>query len=554
MTTDGNAAVRSPVSRVGWSCAAILAVAAVAFVFLRAPFVSVPLERDEGEYAYIAQRLLAGDVPYRDAFDQKPPGVFLAYAGAFVLLGQSIESIHLFAYAWTAVTALALFGCVRRLAGALAACFAVLVFAIASADPRLTANAANTEIFMLLPMVASVYCMLRALEGESEVRWWVLCGALAAAACWFKQVAAANALYVAAVPAADGLLRRPRMAPAALLRAYGGLAVGAALVTVPGLLACAAAGAWDPFVDAVILHNLRYAESNTVAQGGKLLLHWLGWQAPGLGVFWALAAIGVLFPRLAGCRSWALLAGWLAASAGGVSIGLYFRPHYFIQVLPALAAVGGVVLGAAAAWVLARPRLSSAALGLSALTALAVVPPVLANAAIRGAGTPSAISRAIYGLNPFPESLEIGKYIRRTSGPGDRVYIVGSEPQILFYAGRPSATRYIFFYPLTGNYPGALERQRGVAAEVEAARPLYVVWSNIATSLRASEDTEVFLFVQTKAMLDRDYRLEFVAHPVKGQERFDFLYGVEARRLMRRVRERADAATWIALYRRHPRR
>ena len=81
------------------------------------------------------------------------------------------------------------------------------MFAIASADPRLTANAANTEMFMLLPMVASVYCMLRALEAESGMRWWVLCGALAAAACWFKQVAAANALYVAALPAAEGLLR-----------------------------------------------------------------------------------------------------------------------------------------------------------------------------------------------------------------------------------------------------------------------------------------------------------------------------------------------------------
>jgi hypothetical protein len=124
VTTDVDAAARSPVSRTGWGCAAILAVAAVAFVFVRAPFVSVPLERDEGEYAYIAQRLLTGEMPYRDAFDQKPPGVFLAYAGAFAILGQSVEAIHLFMYVWTAATALALFGCVGRLAGALAGAFA----------------------------------------------------------------------------------------------------------------------------------------------------------------------------------------------------------------------------------------------------------------------------------------------------------------------------------------------------------------------------------------------------------------------------------------------
>ncbi len=48
-----------------------LALVILLSVVLRAGIVSIPLERDEGEYAYIAQRWLAGDVPYRDAFDQK---------------------------------------------------------------------------------------------------------------------------------------------------------------------------------------------------------------------------------------------------------------------------------------------------------------------------------------------------------------------------------------------------------------------------------------------------------------------------------------------------
>jgi hypothetical protein len=535
------AVVRPAVSRLRWCCAAVLATAAIAFVFVRAPFVSVPFERDEGEYAYIAQRILAGEVPYRDAFDQKPPGVFFVYAGAFLLLGQSIESIHLVMYAWTAATALVLFGCVRRLADGLAGCFAVLVFATASADPRLAANAANTEIFMLLPMVASVYCMVRALQTQSRFRWWLFCGALAAAACWFKQVAATNALYVAAVPAVAALRGR--------LRACGGLAAGATLATAPGLLALAAAGAWHPFVDAVLLHNLQYSQTNSIAVVGELLAYRLAQQAPSLGVFWALAAVALLFPKLIGRRSWALLAGWLVASAAGVSVGFFFRPHYFVQALPAIAALSGAVLGVAAARLLARPRIWAATLGSAALTALVVAPPILANAPIRGAGSPAAISREIYGMNPFPESLEIGKYIRRTSGPDDRVYIIGSEPQILFYAGRPSATRYIFFYPLTGNYPGVLERQRDVVAEVAAARPLYVVWSNFDASMLVDEDTEPFLFAKAIELLERAYGLEFVAFPVPGQESFDFVYGVEARRRMRRTREKAADAPWIALYR-----
>jgi 4-amino-4-deoxy-L-arabinose transferase-like glycosyltransferase len=244
VTITGDDVARPARSRVRRSTAAILALSAVVFVFVRAPLVSVPFERDEGEYAYIAQRILAGDVPYRDAFDQKPPGTFYVYAGAFALLGESLETIHLFMYAWTALTALALFGCVRRLSGELAAAFAVLVFASASAEPRLTGNAANTEIFMLLPLVASFYCLLRGLATASGVSWWLACGALAAGACWFKQVAVTNALYVAAVPALVALSGSSGGVRAGLLRAYGGLAAGALLATVPGLLALAAAGAW----------------------------------------------------------------------------------------------------------------------------------------------------------------------------------------------------------------------------------------------------------------------------------------------------------------------
>ena len=88
---------------------ALLVLAVVAFALVRVPYLSLPLERDEGEYAYLAQRMLAGEPPYRDAFDQKPPGVFAVYAGAFAVLGETVEAIHLVLYLWTLATGVALF-------------------------------------------------------------------------------------------------------------------------------------------------------------------------------------------------------------------------------------------------------------------------------------------------------------------------------------------------------------------------------------------------------------------------------------------------------------
>ena len=65
-----------------------LALALLALIILTAalhlPLLDIPLERDEGEYAYIAWRLGHNELPYRDWVDQKPPAVFYLYRFALI--------------------------------------------------------------------------------------------------------------------------------------------------------------------------------------------------------------------------------------------------------------------------------------------------------------------------------------------------------------------------------------------------------------------------------------------------------------------------------------
>lgn len=58
-----------------------------------------------------------------------------------------------------------------------------------------------------------------------------------------------------------------------------------------------------------------------------------------------------------------------------------------------------------------------------------------------------------YGLNPFPESLEIGRFIRENSAENDRIAVIGSEPQIYFYSDRRAATGHIYTYALMEDLP-----------------------------------------------------------------------------------------------------
>jgi hypothetical protein len=62
--------------------------------FIRVRLLEMPLERDEGEYAYAGQLILQGIPPYELAYNMKLPGTYYAYARAWRLFGQTIAGIH----------------------------------------------------------------------------------------------------------------------------------------------------------------------------------------------------------------------------------------------------------------------------------------------------------------------------------------------------------------------------------------------------------------------------------------------------------------------------
>ena len=452
---------------------AVLAV----FVGLRVPFVSTPLERDEGTYAYIAQRALRGEVPYRDAFDQKPPGIFLVYATFFAIAGQSVESIHVGMYVVTLLEMVLLYRLVSRRFGTEAGLVATLALAVASIDPSLLGQAANTEIFMIVPLTGALLCLLPANGVPSRWRL-VAAGALGAAGFWLKPVAATNIAFFAFWIVYLFLSETPRRPVSALAGELGWLALGGALVTAPVVVYFVANGAWAPFIYCVFTFNSIYATQ--LAPPLRLVprVFWMNAQ-PMIPPLWpvlalAAAGLGVLSRRVR--RDQVLFIGWLVSSFAGVCIGGYFRAHYFIQALPALAALAGLGAVGLARW-LARGRLARfTGRTLVAITAVVVVVPLFANRATLFAPNPETIARMIYGSNPFDYSAAIASEVERLTAPTDTVLIIGSEPQILFYAQRKSACRYIYFSPLVRpQYEGLARDLAATLREVERARPRVVV-------------------------------------------------------------------------------
>jgi len=104
----------------------------------------------------------------------------------------------------------------------------------------------------------------------------------------------------------------------------------------------------------------------------------------------------------------------------------------------------------------------------------------------------------MYGVNPFPESIEIAEYIKNHSTKDDKIAVLGSEPQIYFYANRKSATGYIYVYGLVEPQDYASKMQLDMIHEIEEIRPKYVVSVNVPYSwlLRPNSDMTIFKWAQ----------------------------------------------------------
>jgi hypothetical protein len=104
------------------------------------------------------------------------------------------------------------------------------------------------------------------------------------------------------------------------------------------------------------------------------------------------------------------------------------------------------------------------------------------------------VSRLIYGANPFVESMEIAQYISERTSEDERIAIIGSEPQIYFYANRRAATGYIYMYALMEDHPFSQQMQQQVIEEVESVNPNYLVYVNVPNSwlVRPGSDRTIF--------------------------------------------------------------
>ena len=505
----------------------VVAVAILFTVTVRFRLREMALERDEGEYAYAGQLILHGVPPYKDAYNMKLPGTYVAYAVLMGLFGQSAAGLHFGVALVNAATIILVFIFTRRLAGRTAGAAAAVSYALLSLSPAILGLAGHATHFVVLFVLAGMLVLLDVCDHPQtpilRLPPALLAGLLFGLALLMKQHAALfgifAGLYLLWYRYSD------LSVPWAQIRKEVGLYT-AGFVLPLALLCCVLglAGVLRAFYFWTVVYAREYVSAVPLFKGVDVLGESLRSVVGSDLFFWLLAGIAAVFliwqRQLKGQR--VLLSGFLVCSLVSVCVGLYFRPHYFIMLLPALALLSGIAVSRAVRLV-RNYRAVGRLLGvpLLALFASAVVVPIVGHGGVWFRSSPEAAAREIYGTSLFSDAKKVAGYIKEHSSKGARVAVLGSEPEIYFDSRRRSATGYIYTYPLMEAQPYALKMQEEMIGQIERATPEYVVYVDDTLSWLEQSGSPRRIYEWWKAYWATNLELVTTTEIVEHQPRKD---------------------------------
>lgn len=444
-------------------------------VLLYIPFTEEPFLRDEGLFATTGQIVLDGGIPYRDAFDNKPPLIFGWYALSFLLFGETVWAPRLLVSLLLSITTLLVYvqGTLMFTRGA--GLIGATAFAVSTGFAAFETNA-NVEYFMLLPMVGALVSFTMG-EKTGRFTWFVLAGLLSGFAIFTKQTAVFNLAFLTLLPVMSAVRANGRAfwKSPELPRKMGALVIGCAiaagLVIAPFLFT----GTFPEFFDAVVLYSNEYV--GTVSPFTKI---WLMVRAPVLlalvtGPFMVLAGLGAWKMRESG-HPYALLAiGWLISSVVAIAIAGRFYQHYFVMLLPGLALLIPPGIGfLRESW----ERVPARAVTFALLPLVGAVALII-NGTIYVQPTPEERHLQKYLIHPMArwevQSPRLGAWLKERTSEEDLIYNLGFQSEVYFYADRRPASRLMFDHP----FAVRPELEEEAIEHLREEKPLYIFDSAI---------------------------------------------------------------------------
>ena len=472
----------------------ILLALAATLLIVRLPSLVQPMGPDQGIYAYVGERIRHGELAYRDAWDQKPPGIHYVYAGLRSLSSRDVVVPAADLMVAALVTAL-LWVLGSRLGGPVAGGVSAVVFLLLS-DPSLARLGglrvrAQAETFIALAVTAAIALVLGAkgakgagAKGANGAVRLVASGLLLGAALALKYNAG---LYVLVVLLALAVTTGLTLFDVVVL------AIGSLVIPLVLLAIFWRGGALGDLYQSTIAYNLQYS-GETYAGRWDMVRYLVTFpiQHARVDALWFVGGLGCIVLAVAAVRkkpSW-LPVAWVAIACVSIAInGSRNLPQYFLQAAPALALAAGL---AATTALTPLPKIARWVIVLVVAVGVwrAGADPFPKLAENVWHDTQYALGRidrrthlATYGgardADKYSalDNIDIGAFLASKTGPDETVYVFGFSPASYVYANRRSASRFFWSRAVILDFNRENPRWgvAGLRADLERSRPAYIV-------------------------------------------------------------------------------
>lgn len=500
---------------------ALIALVVLAVLVVRWRFVDMPLERDEGEYAYFGHLILNGITPYTEAYNMKLPGIYYMYALIMGIFGESYRGIHMGFVIMNAGTMVLLYFALKHFFNPMVGILTAGFYGLMGMSMNVLGFAAHATHFAVFYVALSLFIFSK-YEEKKNLLFALLTGVALGMAFLMKQQAVYFILFGGLAFLIFEFLEKPVSLPKVVLR-ISVFSIGVFVPYILVLLLMFSTGAFDKFWFWTVQYASAYVSGVPWEQGKEMLAATFNPIWTEFKWIWMLGIAGTVIVALAKFsvkqKIFALAFALFAFLT--TTPGFFFRQHYFVVFLPAGALMAAIALDFAGRLIaplgppeggkLARATLplldyrrQGAKLGkgllatfLPLLIFVVLFRSVTSNPQMVGyynTENPVGLCKAVYGTNPFTESIEIAKYIKANSSDTDKIAVLGSEPQIPFYADRKSATGHIYTYGLMELHEYNLKMQEEMISEIEKAKPLFLIFCNIPFSWLSKKESPMKIF------------------------------------------------------------
>jgi hypothetical protein len=498
--------------------------------------------RDQSIYALVAREMLDGRMPYRDAFDFKPPGIFVVYAIARSLFGAStsgirvLEALSMLGSAWL-MTRLSRLHLGSTRVGFIAAALASQVHAQLDFW-----HTAQPETFggtlTLLGLLFATFAADAARAPRRRLVFALATGVVLGLAGLMKPPLAGVGALLGLVLAAqrlrdardDGATRHGLAGAGAAL---GAVAVGGVLPIALTLLWFSAKGALGDlhevlFVFTPFYTKISWENQSVLSMGYYGVAEWLTTYSSALLA--GLVALAIARPARRELAAVLVVLASIFIHITGIVMQAKFFPYHWGATFPltALLAALGLDKTLAFAWRRGRALGAAVAVGTFGFVASAKVPvPSMGEAftfrarerlgVLTDPLTPAEREKrwdelsSVAGVSAG-KNRAVGYWIHEHTAPTDPIFVWGFECAIYDFAERPLASRYIYNVPQRAVW-SAEPMQRALMIELERTPPAVIVVEHgdvfpFVTGSNDDSASALYHFPALWELLETKYRLE----------------------------------------------